>query len=88
MLAYPRGMGGGDVKLAGVLGLFLGAAVGPALFAALVVGVVVGAAVIARLGVEAGRKTAVPFGPFLALGGVLGLLAGDPLVDAYLSLFA
>ena len=88
MLAYPRGMGGGDVKLAGVLGLFLGAAVGPALFAALIVGVVVGAAVIARLGVEAGRKTAVPFGPFLALGGVLGLLAGDPLVDAYLSLFS
>jgi prepilin signal peptidase PulO-like enzyme (type II secretory pathway) len=52
--------------------------VGPALFAALVVGVVVGVAVIARLGVEAGRKTAVPFGPFLALGGVLGLLAGEP----------
>jgi leader peptidase (prepilin peptidase)/N-methyltransferase len=36
---------------------------------------------------HAGRKTAVPFGPFLALGGVVGLLAGDEIVDLYLSTF-
>lgn len=87
-VAYPQGMGGGDIKLAGVLGLFLGAAVGPALFVGLVAGVVAGVAIMARLGVEAGRKTAVPFGPFLALGAVAGLLAGEPLVDAYWSLFS
>ncbi|MGI8803602.1 MAG: prepilin peptidase [Solirubrobacteraceae bacterium] len=85
VLAYPRGMGMGDVKLAGVLGLFLGAAVGPAVLIALVSGVVVGGAVMARVGVAAGRKTKVPFGPFLALGGVVAIYAGDALVSAYLS---
>jgi leader peptidase (prepilin peptidase)/N-methyltransferase len=86
-VAYPRGMGMGDVKLAGVLGLYLGRAVAPAIFAGLIAGVVVGAAIIARKGAREGRKTAVPFGPFLALGGVFGLFAGDALVDAYLSRF-
>jgi len=88
LLAYPRGMGMGDVKLAAVLGLFLGRAVGPALFVALVAGTLVGAAVIARKGAREGRKTAVPFGPFLALGGVVALFAGDAMVDWYLSTFA
>jgi leader peptidase (prepilin peptidase)/N-methyltransferase len=88
LLAYPRGMGMGDVKLAAVLGLFLGRAVGPALFVALVAGTLVGAAVIARKGAAEGRKTAVPFGPFLALGGVVALFAGDAMVDWYLSTFA
>ena len=88
VLAYPRGMGMGDVKLAAVLGLFLGRAVGPAVFVALVAGTLVGAAVIARKGAREGRKTAVPFGPFLALGAVVALFAGDALVDAYLSTFA
>jgi leader peptidase (prepilin peptidase) / N-methyltransferase len=87
-LAYPRGMGMGDVKLAAVLGLFLGRAVGPAVFVALISGTLVGAAVIARKGAREGRKTAVPFGPFLALGAVVALFAGDALVDAYLSTFA
>jgi leader peptidase (prepilin peptidase)/N-methyltransferase len=86
-LAYPRGMGMGDVKLAGMLGLYLGRAVAPAIFAGLVAGVVVGAAVIARKGAREGRKTAVPFGPFLALGAVFGLFAGDAVVDAYLDRF-
>jgi leader peptidase (prepilin peptidase)/N-methyltransferase len=86
-LAYPRGMGMGDVKLAGVLGLYLGRAVAPAIFIALIAGVVVGAAIIARKGATAGRRTAVPFGPFLALGGVIALFAGDALVDAYLTTF-
>jgi leader peptidase (prepilin peptidase) / N-methyltransferase len=87
-LAYPRGMGMGDVKLAAVLGLFLGRAVGPAVFVALVAGTLVGAAVIARKGAQEGRKTAVPFGPFLALGAVVALFAGDAMVDWYLSTFA
>jgi leader peptidase (prepilin peptidase)/N-methyltransferase len=85
-LAYPRGMGLGDVKLAAVMGLFLGRAVGPAIMVALLVGALVGLGLIAREGAAA-RKRAIPFGPFLALGGVAGLLAGDQLVDWYLGLF-
>jgi leader peptidase (prepilin peptidase)/N-methyltransferase len=87
-LAYPRGMGMGDVKLAAVLGLFLGRAAGPAVFVALVTGTLVGAVVIARKGAREGRKTAVPFGPFLALGGVIAVFAGDAIVDWYLDTFA
>jgi leader peptidase (prepilin peptidase) / N-methyltransferase len=86
--AYPRGMGMGDVKLAAVLGLFLGRTVGPAVFIGLISGTLVGALVIARKGVREGRKTAVPFGPFLALGGVVALFAGDAMVDWYLDTFA
>jgi leader peptidase (prepilin peptidase)/N-methyltransferase len=86
-LAYPRGMGMGDVKLAAVMGLYLGRAVAPALLAALIFGTVVGLVVIARVGAAAGRKTAVPFGPFLALGGLVGLFAGPAIVDWYLSTF-
>jgi leader peptidase (prepilin peptidase)/N-methyltransferase len=88
VLAYPRGMGMGDVKLAAVLGLFLGRAVGPAVFIALLSGTLVGTVVIARKGAREGRKTAVPFGPFLALGAVCALFAGDAMVDWYLSTFA
>jgi leader peptidase (prepilin peptidase)/N-methyltransferase len=84
---YPRGMGMGDVKLAALLGLYLGRAVGPALFAALILGVLVGAAIIARKGAVAGRKTAVPFGPFLALGGLLGFFVGDDIANAYIDRF-
>jgi leader peptidase (prepilin peptidase) / N-methyltransferase len=82
--AYPGGMGMGDVKLAGVMGLFLGRAVGPAMLIGLLSGVVAGIAVIASKGVKVGRKTAVPFGPFLALGGVVAIYAGQQLVEAYL----
>jgi leader peptidase (prepilin peptidase)/N-methyltransferase len=85
--AYPGGMGFGDVKLAAVLGLFLGRAVGPAMLVALVAGVVVGVAIMQRVGVEAGRKTKVPFGPFLALGGVVAIYAGNAIVSTYLSSF-
>jgi leader peptidase (prepilin peptidase)/N-methyltransferase len=87
VLAYPRGMGMGDVKLAGVMGLYLGRAVAPALFIGLMAGVVVGAVIIARKGAKEGRKTAVPFGPFLALGAVAAIFAGDELVGAYLDRF-
>jgi leader peptidase (prepilin peptidase)/N-methyltransferase len=84
---YPRGMGMGDVKLAGMLGLYLGRAVAPAILIALVAGVVLGAAIIARKGAKEGRKTAVPFGPFLALGGLVAFFVGNELVDAYLDTF-
>lgn len=86
-LAYPRGMGLGDVKLAAAMGLFLGRNVAPAILVALLAGTLVGLAMIARHGAAA-RKSAIPFGPFLALGGVVGLLAGDQLVDLYLSTFS
>ena len=84
VLAYPRGMGMGDVKLAALMGLVLGRAVAPAMFIALIAGTVVGIAVMARKGVRDGRKTKVPFGPFLALGSVVALFAGDALVNLYL----
>lgn len=86
-LAYPRGMGMGDVKLAGVLGLYLGRAVASAILIALVAGIVVGVGVIVAKGAKEGRRTAVPFGPFLALGGVVALFAGNALIDAYLETF-
>lgn len=85
-LAYPRGMGMGDVKLAAAMGLYLGRSVGPALLIAFAAGSLVGLALIARHGAAA-RKRVVPFGPFLAFGGVVGLLAGDQLVDWYLGTF-
>jgi leader peptidase (prepilin peptidase)/N-methyltransferase len=86
-LAYPGGMGMGDVKLAAVMGLFLGASVAVAMLAAFVLGTVVGLAIMARRGVKEGRKTAIPFGPFLAAGGVLAVLVGPQLLDLYLGSF-
>jgi len=87
VLAYPKGMGLGDVKLTALMGLYLGRNVAPAVLIALLIGSVVGLGLIARHGAAA-RKQAIPFGPFLALGGVIGLLAGDQLVDLYLSTFS
>lgn len=86
-LAYPRGMGLGDVKLAAVMGLFLGRDVAPAILVALLSGSLVGLAIVARHGASA-RKQGIPFGPFLALGGIVGLLAGGELVSWYLDTFA
>jgi leader peptidase (prepilin peptidase)/N-methyltransferase len=86
-VAKPGGMGFGDVKLAGVLGLYLGRAVAPGIFIALIGGLVIGAVVMARVGVVAGRRTKLPFGPFLALGGLIGFLVGDDIADAYLDRF-
>jgi leader peptidase (prepilin peptidase) / N-methyltransferase len=81
-LAYPRGMGMGDVKLAGAMGLYLGLSIIPALLTAFLGGSIVGLAIIAREG-AAGRKKAVPFGVFLALGGIVGVLAGPELIEFY-----
>jgi leader peptidase (prepilin peptidase) / N-methyltransferase len=86
VLAYPSGMGMGDVKLAGVMGLYLGVSVVPALLAAFLTGTVFGLVVIAREGAQA-RKKAVPFGVFLAIGGLVGVLAGPELIDVYESNF-
>ncbi len=86
-LLHPSGMGMGDAKLVGVLGLFLGASVAPAFFVAFLVGTIGGVAIMMRKGMMQGRKTKVPFGPFLALGGVVGILAGNELVQLYLGAF-
>jgi leader peptidase (prepilin peptidase) / N-methyltransferase len=85
-IAYPAGMGMGDVKLAGVMGVFLGVAIVPAMLVAFLAGTLVGLVVIAREGPGA-RKKGVPFGPFLALGGIVGLLAGNELIDLYADRF-
>ena len=82
VLAYPRGMGMGDVKLAGAMGLYLGLSLIPAMLTAFLTGSLVGIVMMAREGVQA-RKKAVPFGVFLALGGVVGVLAGPELIELY-----
>lgn len=86
VLAYPRGMGMGDVKLAAVMGLYLGRAVAPALLIGFAAGALYGLVLIARHGSEA-RKRAVPFGPFLAFGGLIAIFAGDDIVDWYTDSF-
>jgi leader peptidase (prepilin peptidase)/N-methyltransferase len=86
-LVYPAGMGFGDVKLAGVLGMYLGWVSWPlaivASFAAFLIGGVVGVVVIVVT--DGGRKTKVPFGPFMILGTFLALFFGQPVVDWYAS---
>jgi leader peptidase (prepilin peptidase)/N-methyltransferase len=84
-LAYPGGMGMGDVKLALLLGAMLGTTVPVALMLGLIAGLVPSVVLFARHGAAA-RKMALPFAPFLALGGVITLFAGERLLDAYLSL--
>jgi leader peptidase (prepilin peptidase) / N-methyltransferase len=86
-LIHRKGMGMGDVKLVAVLGLYLGRAVAPAIFIALILGVVVGAGIVATKGVSDGRRTKVPFGPFLAIGGLIAFFVGEALVDSYTSSF-
>lgn len=84
-LVRPGGMGMGDVKLAGVMGLCLGPSVAVALLGALLAGTLVGLA-LARRSTE-GRRLALPFGPFLALGALVAVLAGEPLLRLYLETF-
>lgn len=87
-LVAPRGMGFGDVKLGFVLGTFLGylrvGLVPLGMFLAFLIGAVTGVAVMLATGGD--RKMQIPFGPFLALGTVLAIFAGDPLLDWYLDL--
>jgi leader peptidase (prepilin peptidase) / N-methyltransferase len=72
ILVYPQGMGMGDVKLALLLGAGLGAAVVSALVVALLAVFLVACAILLRGGGEARRRT-IPFGPFLAFGGLVAL---------------
>ena len=84
-IAYPAGMGMGDVKLALLMGAMLGRTVPVALMAGMILALVPSAVLFARHGASA-RKMGIPFGPFLALGSILALFAGDELLDAYLGL--
>jgi leader peptidase (prepilin peptidase)/N-methyltransferase len=86
LLAYPSGMGMGDVKLALLIGAATGWYAPVALMVGMVSALVPSAVLLARHG-GAARKMAIPFAPFLALGTVVALFAGEPLADAYLSLF-
>ena len=86
-LAYPKGMGMGDVKLALLMGAALGRSVPVALMIGMVSALVPAVVLFARHG-QAARKMGVPFGPFLALGSVAALFAGPWLLDAYFSLFS
>jgi leader peptidase (prepilin peptidase) / N-methyltransferase len=85
-LAYPAGMGMGDVKLAGAMGLYLGVAVIPALLVALLSGALVGFGMMLREGAAARKKT-LPFGVFLALGALVGVLGGGELIEVYENAF-
>jgi leader peptidase (prepilin peptidase)/N-methyltransferase len=81
-LAYPAGMGFGDVQLALLLGAVLGASVVPALFLAFALGAALGAVLLMRHG-SAARKMAVPFGPFLAAGALVALWWGPSMIGWY-----
>ena len=85
-VAYPAGMGMGDVKLALLLGAALGSTVPVALMLGMLAALVPAAVLFARHGMAA-RKLKIPFGPFLALGGLVALFAGEPLLAAYLARF-
>lgn len=84
-LAYPKGMGMGDVKLALLLGAMLGRTVPVALMLGMLAALVPSIVLLARHGSSA-RKMAIPFAPFLALGALVALFFGDRLLDAYLTL--
>jgi leader peptidase (prepilin peptidase)/N-methyltransferase len=84
-VAYPAGMGMGDVKLALLLGAMLGRVVPVGLMLGMLLALVPSVYLLARHGAAA-RKMGIPFGPFLALGSILALFWGDRLLDAYLNL--
>ena len=85
LLAYPRGMGMGDVKLALLLGAALGKTVMVGLMVGMLAALVASSVLFARHGLAA-RKMAIPFGPFLAFGALVALFWGEALLDAYLGL--
>jgi leader peptidase (prepilin peptidase)/N-methyltransferase len=84
-LAYPAGMGMGDVKLALLLGFGLGRTVPVAIMIGVVAALVPSILLFARHG-KAARKMKIPLGAFLALGGIVALFAGQELFDLYLGL--
>jgi leader peptidase (prepilin peptidase)/N-methyltransferase len=85
VLAYPAGMGMGDVKLALLMGAALGKLVAVALMLGMIAALIPGIYLIARHG-QAARKMGIPFAPFLALGSIIALFAGDFLLDWYLGI--
>lgn len=82
-LAYPAGMGLGDVKLALLLGALLGTAVAPGLFVGFLIATIPSIAILLRYG-RSGGKVGIPFGPFMAAGAFVGLLWGDQLLHWYM----
>ncbi len=88
-LISPRGMGMGDVKLAGVIGLYLGwvgwSALAVGALAAFLIGGLVGIGLI--LARRASRSTGIPFGPWMLAGAWVGIIIGEHLARAYLALF-
>lgn len=85
-LVYPAGLGMGDVKLALLLGAMLGREVAVGLFLGFLAAFVPAVVLMAARGREA-RKIPIPFAPFLALGAIVALFAGEPLLDWYLDMF-
>jgi leader peptidase (prepilin peptidase) / N-methyltransferase len=83
-LAYPAGMGMGDVKLALLMGAALGKTVSVALLAGMLAAMIPSLVLFARHGAKA-RKMGIPFGPFLAIGSVIALFWGHEILTAYFS---
>ena len=86
VLAYPKGLGMGDVKLALLLGAVLGSAVTVALMLGLFAALVPAAVLVSRHGASA-RKMGVPLVPFLSFGAIVALFFGSAILDAYLGVF-
>ena len=82
-VVYPAGLGMGDVKLAAFMGAWLGRDVAVALFVGSLLGMLPALVALVRHGGR-GRKETLPYGPFLAAGGVIGLFFGQALLDAWL----
>jgi leader peptidase (prepilin peptidase)/N-methyltransferase len=80
---FRGALGMGDVKLGGVLGLYLSGSVVVAMVAGVLAGGVGAVAVLARSGVKVGSKTKIAYGPYLAFGGIVGLLAGPQILHWY-----
>jgi len=87
VVAYPAGMGMGDVKLALAMGAALGKTVAVALMLGMFAALVPAVILLARHG-GAARKMGIPFGPFLALGSVIALFFGEQILDGYLAVLA
>jgi prepilin signal peptidase PulO-like enzyme (type II secretory pathway) len=86
VIAWPGGMGMGDVYMALLMGAVLGVSVTIALFAAFLIGAVSGIMLMLLKGY--GRKTKIPFGPFLAIGSVVAVFAGETILHSYLTLYS
>jgi leader peptidase (prepilin peptidase) / N-methyltransferase len=83
-LIYPSGMGMGDVKMGGMLGAFLGPYAALAVFLGAVLGAVTGGLLMAAGKMR--RRSALPFGLFMALGGIISLFVGPELWGLYVNL--